>query len=82
MNFIFNDIKDDLDDYKLVFDDKREEKKTKTNEEENNDDENNIIVNQKIINKNNLVSAIRWCIILILFGEKDKDNKIKANKKI
>lgn len=29
MKFIFNDIKDDLNDYKLVFDDKREEKKTK-----------------------------------------------------
>ena len=88
LKFIFKDIKDDLDDYKLDFDDKREEKKKKdelekyfTKEEEDNDDENNIIVNQKIINKNNLASAIRWFIILVLFGEKDKDNKIKANKK-
>jgi hypothetical protein len=88
LKFIFNEIKEDLDDYKLVFDDKREEKKTKdelekyfTKEEEDNDDENNNIVNQKIINKINLASAIRWFIILVLFGEKDKENKIKANKK-
>ncbi len=88
LKFIFKEIKEDFDDYNLVFDDKRVEKKTKdelekyfTKEEEDNDDENNIIVNQKIINKNNLASAIRWFIILVLFGEKDKDNKIKANKK-
>ena len=84
MKLILNKIKEDLNDYKLVFDDKKEEKKKKDELEKyftDNDEESNNIVNQKIINKNNLASAIRWFIILVLFGEKEKDNKIKANKK-
>ena len=88
LKFIFNEIKKDLDDYKSDFDNKKIEKKTKDElekyfkkEEEDNDEENNINVNQKIIDKNNLASAIRWFMILVLFGEEDKDNKIKENKK-
>ncbi len=58
LKFIFNEIKEDLNYYILVFDDKREEKKTKdelekyfTKEEEDNDDEVNNIVNQKLLIK-------------------------------
>lgn len=49
--------------------------------EEENDDDNNINVNQKIINNENLSSAIKWFMVLVLFSEKDKKSKIKDNKR-
>ena len=36
---------------------------------------------KKAIEKNSLLSAIKWFMALVLFGEKDKENKIKENKK-
>ena len=85
MKFIFSEIKEDIDSFKSDIVDKNVEKRIKDKVEkyfiikENNDQENDI--NRKIINKNNLASAIRFFMILVLFCEKDKNNKIKENKK-
>ena len=85
--YFFKFILNDTDAYKVNFNDKKVEKKTKDELEkyftikEDNDDENNIIDNKKNINKNNLASVIKWFMILVLFSEKYKDNKIKENKK-
>jgi len=49
--------------------------------EEKKDEEIDNIYNKKIINKDNLSLALKWFMTLVLFNEKDKDNKIKGNKK-
>ena len=41
----------------------------------------NNIYNKKIITKDNLTLALKWFMALVLFNEKDKENKIKGNKK-
>jgi hypothetical protein len=84
--FIFDEIKEDLEEYSLKFDDKKLEKKTKDElekyfKEEKNDEEKEDSKNKRIININNLASALKWFMTLVLFDEKDKENKIKENKK-
>jgi hypothetical protein len=85
--FIFDEIKEDLEEYSLKFDDKKLEKKTKDElekyfkKEEKNDEETEDSKNKRIINKNNLALALKWFMTLVLFDEKDKENKIKENKK-
>ena len=80
---IFNDIKEDLGNYNINFNDKKEEKKVKDALEKyfKNDENSNCIDKQKIIHKNNLVYALRWFMCLVLFEEKDKNKKIKKSKK-
>jgi len=83
LNLIFNDIKEDLEDYKIDFGDKKAEEKAEdelekyfcVDEKISNKDK------QRIINKNNLADALKWFMCLVLFGEKDKNKKIKASKK-
>jgi hypothetical protein len=83
LNLIFNDIKEDLEDYKIDFDEKKAEEKAEdelekyffVDEKISNKDK------QRIINKNNLAGALKWFMCLVLFGEKEKNKKIKASKK-
>lgn len=84
LKLILADIKDEIEEYNLEFKDKEKEQKLKDEldnffeeKDENNDDNKN----NKIINKDNLASALRWFMALTLFEENDKDNKIKSNKK-
>ena len=87
LKFIFREIKEDLEKYSLEFKDKKLEKKTedKLKEffgyKEEDGEKMNYINNKKIINKNNLAIALKWFMTLILFNEKDKEHKIKGNKK-
>ena len=87
LEFIFREIKEDLEKYSLEFKDKKLEKKTedKLKEffgyKEEDDEKMDYINNKKIINKNNLAIALKWFMTLILFNEKDKEHKIKGNKK-
>ena len=87
LKFIFKEIKEDLEEYSLEFKDKKLEKKAKDelekffSYEEKEDEEVNNIYNKKIITKNNLTLALKWFMTLVLFNEKDKENKIKGNKK-
>ena len=83
LKLIFNDIKETLEDYKTDFEDKKDEKKVKDELEKyfNNGEEISNKNKQRIINKNNLAFALKWFICLILFREKDKNNKIKSSKK-
>ena len=89
MKFIFREIKEDLGEYSLDFKDKKIEKKTKDKlgkflffgYEEEADEKLDDISNKKIINKNNLAIALKLFMTLVLFNEKDKENKIKGNKK-
>ena len=83
LKLIFNDIKEDLEDYKTEFDDKKAEKKVKDELEKyfDNDEEISSKDKQRIINKNNLSGALRWFMCLVLFGEKEKNKKIKSSKK-
>ena len=87
LKFIFNEIKEDLEEYNLEFKDKKLEKKSNDelekffSNEEKEDEEANNIYNKKIITKDNLTLALKWFMALVLFNEKDKENKIKGNKK-
>ena len=87
LKFIFNEIKEDLEEYNLEFIDKKLEKKSNDelekffSNEEKEDEEANNIYNKKIITKDNLTLALKWFMALVLFNEKDKENKIKGNKK-
>ena len=87
LNFIFKEIKKDLEDYSLEFKDKKLEKKTKEELEkylenvENNEEDDDNLENRRIIKANNLALALKWFMTLVLFDEKDKENKIKGNKK-
>ncbi len=87
LKFIFREIKEDLEKYSLEFKDKKLEKKTedKLKEffgyKEEDGEKMDYINNKKIINKNNLAIALKWFMTLILFNEKDKEHKIKGNKK-
>lgn len=87
LNFIFKEIKKDLQDYSLEFNDKKLEKKKKDQlekyfkNEENNEEEDDNLENRRIINTNNLATTLKWFMTLVLFDEKDKENKIKGNKK-
>ena len=88
LKFIFREIKEDLGEYSLDFKDKKIEKKTKDKlekffgyKEVEDEDYINNINNKKIINKNNLAIALKWFMTLVLFNEKDKESKIKGNKK-
>jgi hypothetical protein len=86
--FIFKEIKEDLEEYSpSELKEKKLEKKAKEeiekffSNEEKEDKEINNIDNKKIITKDNLALALKWFMILVLFNEKDKENKIKGNKK-
>ena len=83
LKLIFNDIKEVLEDYKIDLDDKKEEKKLKDELEKifENDEEIRNKNKERIINKRNLARALKLFICLVLFREKDKNNKIKASKK-
>ena len=87
LKFIFKEIKEDLEEFSLEFKDKKLEKKANEelekffNDEKKDNEEINNIHNQKIINKYNLTLALKWFMTLVLFNEKDKENKIKGNKK-
>jgi len=87
LKFIFREIKEDLEKYSLEFKDKKLEKKTEDklkeffDYKEEDDEKMDYINNKKIINKNNLAIALKWFMTLILFNEKDKEHKIKGNKK-
>ena len=87
LKFIFKEIKEDLEEYSLEFKDKKLEKKAKEelekffSYEEKEDEEENNIYNKKSISKDNLTLALKWFMTLVLFNEKDKENKIKGNKK-
>ena len=89
LKLVFNDIKEEIEEYNLEFKDKEKEQKLKdeldnyfeTNEEKDDDNNNDENKNNKIINKDNLSSALKWFMAIVLFGENDKENKIKSNKK-
>ena len=76
-----------MEEYSLEFKDKKLEKKSNDelekffSNEEKEDEEANNIYNKKIITKDNLTLALKWFMALALFNEKDKENKIKGNKK-
>ena len=83
LKLIFNDIKEEINEYQLEFQNEKAEKKLKSDldkyfeKEDENDEDNDNNNNKKIINKDNLASAIRWFMALVLFRENDKENKIK-----
>ena len=83
LKLIFINVKEDLENYSTNFEDKKAEKKLKDELEKffENDDDTSLIDKQKIINKKNLANALKWFICLVLFREKDKDKKIRKNKK-
>ena len=83
LNFIFKAIKKDLEEYGLNFDDKKSEKKARDELEKyfKNEEDDDNLENRRIINTNNLALALKWFMIIVLFDEKDKENKIKGNKK-
>ena len=88
LKFIFKEIKEDLEEYSpSEFKDKKLERKAKEelekffSYEEKEEEEINNIYNKKIIKKDNLTLALKWFMTLVLFNEKDKENKIKGNKK-
>ena len=88
LKFIFKEIKEDLEEYSpSEFKDKKLERKAKEelekffSYEEKEEEEINNIYNKKIITKDNLTLALKWFMTLVLFNEKDKENKIKGNKK-
>lgn len=83
LNFIFKAIKKDLKEYGLGFDDKKSEKKARDELEKyfKNEEDDDNLENRRIINTNNLALALKWFMIIVLFDEKDKENKIKGNKK-
>ena len=67
-------MEDDLNGYfEVKEDDDDDDYKDNHNDNKEND--------KKIINKDNLLSVIKWFIALVLFREDDKKNKIKLNKK-
>ena len=96
LKLIFNDIKEEIGEYATENIDKNTEKKLeddlnsyfevkkdddddgKDNHNDNNDNKEN---DKKIINKDNLLSAIKRFMELVLFRENDNTNKIKLNKK-
>lgn len=77
LKLIFCYIKEDIKKYQK---EKNEEEMQKYFEEKNID---KLIFSQKdiIINKESIVTAIRLFISIVLFMEKDKENKIKQNAK-
>jgi hypothetical protein len=77
LKLIFGDIKDEIEEFKQDYKDKKLEKKTKDELEKYFGEDSD----KKAIEKNSLLSAIKWFMALVLFGEKDKENKIKENKK-
>ena len=77
LKLIFSDIKDEIEEFKQDYKDKKLEKKTKDELEKYFGEDSD----KKAIEKNSLLSAIKWFMALVLFGEKDKENKIKENKK-
>ena len=83
LKLIFNYIKEDLENYAINFKDKKAEKKLKDELEKYFDIEEDINSKdkQKIISKKNLSNALRLFMCLVLFGEKDKNKKIKESKK-
>ena len=72
LQFIFNEIKEDLEEYSLEFKDKKLEKKSNDelekffSNEEKEDEEVNNIYNKKIITKDNLTLALKWFMALVL----------------
>ena len=92
LKLIFNDIKEEIEEYVIENIDKNTEKKLEDElnsyfeiKEEDDDEDNDNKINKendkKIINKDNLLSAIKRFMALVLFRENDKENKIKLNKK-
>ena len=77
LKLIFGDIKDEIEEFKQDYKDKKLEKKTKDELEKYFGEDSD----KKAIEKNSLLSAIKWFMALVLFGEKDKENKIKEKKK-
>ena len=92
LNLIFNEIKEEIEEFNIDFKDKEKEQKLKNEldkyfeieddkEKVVNNINNNNDDNKKIITKENLSYAIKLFMSIILFREKDKENKIKSNKK-
>ena len=95
LKLIFNDIKEEIEEYSTENIDKNTEKNLEdylnsyfeVKEDDDYDDDykdnhnDNKENDKKIINKDNLLSVIKWFIALVLFREDDKKNKIKLNKK-
>ena len=89
LNLIFIEIKEEIEEFNIDFKDKEKEQKLKDEldkffeikDDKDNEDDNNNNDEKKIITKDNLAYAIKLFISLVLFGEKDKENKIKENKK-
>ena len=77
LKLIFGDIKDEIEEFKQDYKDKKLEKKTKDELEKYFGEDSD----KKAIEKNSLLSAIKWFMALVLFREKDKEDKIKENKK-
>jgi hypothetical protein len=77
LKLIFKDIKEDIEEFTVNYKDKKLENKTKNGLEKYFEEDSD----KKCIDKNSLCSALKWFMALVLFGEKDKENKIKENKK-